>query len=495
MKKYLISTIVGIGLFFGISYGANYDILDPRLPGYEQSLIYRFRVAAGYSHTYNHNDQDYQPNAGFNKTLFDYLSSEQKQFLARQWDDVKFNGLIRLKENWVGINEADENYSDLQTSLTLGVHFTIKDKIEVCNEVSFYRSDSTYNLDDASRTGEFLSDPLISHNFENRGAIASGIDIFELQTERAFIKTEAMGVAIQTGRDRLQLKNGYRNGLMLSGLTRPIDMYYRLDYSFWRIGITALAGQMTEADRRYIAVKRVTLRLADNLQLGATEAAANFDDPMVYINPIALFYIVHRHRTDNEDNLIACFDFSYTPFKSFNIYGEFLDDDYIMFKGGASKYGYLLGLFKTGLFDERLDMRLEYAKVRKWTYTHASHLNPWEYRGQPFGFWLGPDADELYTQVTYLFNPRFNASLNIDYARKGEGDLYHPYEDDWEQDKTPPFPSGIVEKSIGGWVDVRYNIDHLELRGRLGYRSIDNRGNQPNELDSYFMHMTFKIEL
>ena len=166
-----------------------------------------------------------------------------------------------------------------------------------------------------------------------------------------------------------------------------------------------------------------------------------------------------------------------------------------MFKGGASKYGIMFGMFKTGVFSDRLDMRLEYTQVRKWTYTHVGNVNPWEYRGQPFGFWLGPDADELYGQAQYLLSPRAYISLSLDFVRKGEGDLFHPYEDNWGSDKTPPFPSGVVEKSIGGWLDFRYAIDHAELRGRVGYRSIDNRGNIPGNTNSYFTHWTIDLRM
>jgi len=196
----------------------------------------------------------------------------------------------------------------------------------------------------------------------------------------------------------------------------------------------------------------------------------------------------------NDDNLIAAVDFSYTPFRDFNIYGEFLDDDVIIFEGGASKYGFMLGLYKARIITDKLDLRLEYTQVRKWTYTHVSHVNAWEYRDQPFGFWLGPDADELFAQLSYIISPKTALNLNLDYVRKGEGDLFHPFEDEWG-DKKPPFPSGIVEKSTGAWVDFNHEFSHLVLRGRAGYHKIENRHSQAGDFNNYFTHLVVEYTL
>ncbi|OQX92451.1 MAG: hypothetical protein B6D58_03015, partial [candidate division Zixibacteria bacterium 4484_95] len=78
--------------------------------------------------------------------------------------------------------------------------------------------------------------------------------------------------------------------------------------------------------------------------------------------------------------------------------------------------------------------------------------------------------------------------INFDYVRKGEGDMYHPYEEE-QGDKSPPFPSGLVEKSTGSWFDVRHEFSRFIFLSRLGYRFIDNRLNIPDDVDSYFAHI------
>ena len=471
-----------------------YDGLDPRLSGHQVELLWRLQTAAGDYTSVDFNYIDTTDQVGFNGKISSYLNKAPPYGFNYKTNDFQFFAGLKIKEDWLGIIEGDSGVSNLQTSITLRGKAILKNKIELYQDVTLFRSDSTSYLDSASTTGEFLKDPLLSYQLPGRGPVASDVDLLELQVDRAFIKTNLYGVDIQTGRDRLQLKGGFRSGLIFSGLTRPVDMYYRFDYNVWRFCFTALSGQLTESGKRYISVKRATLRLARNLRIGATEAVAFYDDPSAYINPLMLFYIVHRHRPNNDDNLIASVDISFTPFKNLNLYLEFLDDDLIIFEGGASKYGFLAGLYKSQLFSERIDLRLEYSRVRKWTYTHVSDFNAWEYRGQPFGFWAGPDADELFIRLSCLLSPTSAVHVNFDYLRRGEGTWYLPHEEEGG-DKLPPFPSGVVEKSTGGWIDIRHEFDRFIIRGRIGSRQIENRHNQPGDFDSYFTHWVVTFNL
>jgi hypothetical protein len=471
----------------GLYNFASYDPLDPRLPDHHIILLNRIQVSNGLYVSTIFEPESYKDSNPLEQNILDYLKRPASYFFSHKSANFGFDAGIKIKEDWLGIIEGDSGISNFQTAITLSGKAVIKNNIEIYQDVTFFRSDSTSYLDSASATGEYLKNPLLSYQLPGRGPIASEVNVFEIQTDRALVKTNVLGVDIATGRDRIQFKTGYRSALLFSGLTRPVDMFYRFDYDIWRFGFTALSGKLTEAGKRYISAKRATFRLAKNLRIGATEAAAYYDEPFAYINPLMLFYITHRHRPDNKDNLIASADISYTPIRNLNLYIEFLDDDLILFEGGASKYGFLFGFYKTQLFADRIDLRAEYSQVRKWTYTHVSQVNHWEYRGQPFGYWLGPDADELYGCLTCYLSPASTVNLNFNYVRKGEGDLYHPYEETGG-DKTPPFPSGIAEKSTGGWIDWHHEFKRLLIRGRLGYRFIENRLNQPGDFDSYFMH-------
>jgi hypothetical protein len=485
----VIIVLCGIALF-AADYQLSdlYDPLDPRLPGTKSMLLSRLEIASGAHQSLYPWPEDTSGVSGFNRHVAEFLGKPSRHLLNLRRDDFEFQGGFRLKLNWLGINEGKRDISNLQSSITAFGKATIKGKIEIVEEVTAFRADSTRNLSDASSTGEFLNDPMLFYPSSWQGPIAGDKNIFDFQTDRAFIKTNLWGIDIQTGRDRIQSKVGYRNGLLFSGLARPVDMFYRIDFRIWRFDLMALSGQLTASGKRYISAKRLSVRFAHNLQAGVTEAVVFNDDPTAYINPLMPFFITQRQRPNNDDNLIASVDVSYTPIKNLNLYFEFLDDDFIVFSGGASKYGFMAGLYKSQLFAERLDFHLEYAQVRKWTYTHVTHINNWQYEGQPFGFWLGPDADELYSELRYLFSPVSSMSLGFNYVRKGEGDLFHPYEDTFG-DKTPKFPSGIVEKGAGVWVGSTMHISIVRLDGRIGFRDLTHTGNHDNDNTNWWGHL------
>jgi hypothetical protein len=498
MRLYHIQALSALVVIFGsiTLFAADYqladiyDPLDPRLPGTKAMLLSRLEVTNGAYQSISPWPKDTSGVSGFNRSISEYLAKPSRHLFNYNQDDFNFQGDFRLKLNWLGINEDKNNISNLQSSLTATGKATIKGKIEIVEEITAFRSDSTHNLSEASGTGEFLNDPLLFYPSPWQGPIAGDKNSLEFQTDRAYIKTNLWGFNLQTGRDRIQTKVGYRNSLLFSGLARPVDMFYRIDYSIWRFDLMALSGQLTAGGKRYISAKRLGVRFAHNLHAGVTEAVVFNDDATAYINPLMPFFITQRQRPNNDDNLLASVDISYTPTKNLNLYAEFLDDDFIVFSGGASKYGFMAGLYKSQLITERLDFHVEYAQVRKWTYTHVTHINNWQYENQPFGFWLGPDADELYSDLRYLLTPVSSISLGFNYTRKGEGDLFDPYEDAFG-DKTPKFPSGNVEKGVGMWVGINHRIYHLRVCSRVGYRHVINAQNTFNNVDDYMLHSSF----
>jgi hypothetical protein len=471
-----------------------FDPLDPRLPGIKVGLLSRLEIANNTYHSLTPIPVDTSGLSGFNRSIADYLAKPSKYLLNYNNLDLVLQGDLRLKLNWLGLNEDNNNISNLQSAITAFGKATIKGKIDIVEEITAFRSDSTNNLSRASATGEFLNDPMYFYPPAWQGPIASDKNSFDFQVDRAFITTKLWGIELLTGRDRIQAKVGYRNGLLFSGLARPIDLFYKVDYRISRFDLMALSGQLTSSGKRFISTKRLGIRFAHNLYASVTEAVVFNDDASAYINPLMPIFITQRQRPNNDDNLLASIDISYTPVKNLNIYGEFLDDDLIVFGGGASKYGFMLGLYKSQMFSELLDFHIEYAQVRKWTYTHTTHINNWQYEGQSFGFWLGPDADELYSEFRYLFSPPSSVNLGFSYIRKGEGDLFHPYEDTFG-DRTPKFPSGIVEKGPGIWFGGNHSLDKFLFTYRLGYRYVINSHNSSAKNQSVYIHSSLIYEL
>jgi hypothetical protein len=57
---------------------------------------------------------------------------------------------------------------------------------------------------------------------------------------------------------------------------------------------------------------------------------------------------------------------------------------------------------------------------------------------------MGPDADQLYAELSYFFAPWLQPSLYYDRQRKGEGRITETWHEGIDADGLP-FPSGIVQ--------------------------------------------------
>jgi len=70
--------------------------------------------------------------------------------------------------------------------------------------------------------------------------------------------------------------------------------------------------------------------------------------------------------------------------------------------------------------------------------------------------------------TTYITPLHLYPSIRFEYIRKGEGSIYLPYEQeggDW----NPPFPSGVVEKTIDLRIGLEYVIQrNIHVQGEVG---------------------------
>jgi|GEM_PF-7019717 len=473
------------------------DPLDPRLP----SPIYELWLRAKTLETIPTGRERYRQ--GFFRNLaIDSITgklavSPDRYPLRFENGDFRFRIGFRLSENWLGFKESGDNFSSLQSSICVNGYAKIKNKIDFYEDITLYREDNTLNLGQATQTGEFLRDPLISYPSYWTDPLEGGPLDFDIASDRAVIALNLYGIDITAGHERLIQKPGYRNGLLFSGLARPIDLFYKFDYRFWKIGLTSFSGQLSGEKKKFISGKRITIDIWRDLRIGLAEAVSFFDDPSAYINPIMPVFVSQRQRPNNDDNLLAAIDISYYPTRSLQLYGEFLNDDFMYFESkdrGPSKYAFLAGLAQKNFFVDYLDFQIEYCRAAKWTYTHVSRVNAWSHAGQPLGFWLGPDADELFCQLTWIAGPSSLLRLAFDRVRKGQGTLDLPYEVEGG-DKTPKFPSGAVEKSTGAWFDLRQVFGDLAVAGRIGMRRVINPDNViGRKVENPFVHIIVKAE-
>lgn len=167
-----------------------------------------------------------------------------------------------------------------------------------------------------------------------------------------------------------------------------------------------------------------------------------------YLNPLFILYGEQYNRGD-KDNIMWSFDFSIYLFRKAKLYGEFLIDDfqYEATPPAPSKFGSLLGVHITEPFSlPRLDISMEYTRIKKWVYTHKYPENMYSNYSVCIGHPFGPDGDGFDITLREFFRWNIIPQLHFGYRRKGEGRIDEP----WEKgiNPHPKFPSGIVKSTI-----------------------------------------------
>jgi len=159
------------------------------------------------------------------------------------------------------------------------------------------------------------------------------------------------------------------------------------------------------------------------------------------------------------------------------IYGEGLIDDFQYVNHDPNAIGLLAGFYISNLLKSpNLGIRAEYAKINRWAYTHLVTENQYTHFGSIIGHWLGPDADDLYLELSHFLNVDTYIQLNYEFQRKGEATVEDRYRGgDYKQIK---FPSGIVERKHKIGIQVTYEpISGWQLDAGCGYSLLRNEGN------------------
>jgi len=307
---------------------------------------------------------------------------------------------------------------------------------------------------------------------------------------RAYISLPISKFELVVGRDKVFWGPGYRGALGVSDNSPPFDLIllkgkYR---NIKGISFAAVLDKMW-VDRkdgyrylasRYFSGHRFDWQVNDRLELGISETVLYGGEmrnaEWQYMNPVlplfASQYNAYVKDMGVDDNFMFTCDFAFIPVAGVRIYGEMLIDDFHPYTNpeDPNAIGLLWGLHLSDFL--KLDMRAEYARIGRWTYTHLTTENQYVYLGSAIGHWLSTDADALYVELSYPLNVDTRFLLSYEFRRQGEATVEDRYEG--EDYKRMRYPSGIVENKhttgvrvlyepIRGWqLDATYR--HLILR-------------------------------
>jgi hypothetical protein len=90
-------------------------------------------------------------------------------------------------------------------------------------------------------------------------------------------------------------------------------------------------------------------------------------------------------------------------------------------------------------------------------YTHDETPNVYDRDGRCLGFPPGNDVDEATFELRFMSRHGVFPHVSVGWLRKGEGSIYLPYEEEGGP-INPPFPSGVVDKTLKIKVGVDYTL-------------------------------------
>ena len=198
---------------------------------------------------------------------------------------------------------------------------------------------------------------------------------------------------------------------------------------------------------RYLSGHRVDWIVSDRIELGLSELILYGGEArqmeLQYVNPLLPYY-ASQWNLSQDDNTLVSADFAIRPMDGLKVYGEFLVDDFSYSGGDPNALGYIAGLYLSDpLGTSGVDFRAEYTRVDTWTYTHLETENQFTHYGWVMGHNLGPDADQLFLELSRMLDVDSRLKLSYTFGREGSRTVADRFRgEDYERIN---FPSGEVE--------------------------------------------------
>lgn len=261
----------------------------------------------------------------------------------------------------------------------------------------------------------------------------TGIDHF---SARGYINFNLLDhVDIQFGHDKNFWGNGYRS-LFLSDYGNNM-FFLKVQTTIWRISYTNLFTEMTATydrggdrllPKKYAAFHHLNFHIAHWLDIGLFESVVferenGFE--FQYLNPI-IFYRSVEQSLGSPDNSMLGIDFKANIARSFQLYGQFLLDEFnfgqiVKLNGWwANKFAIQTGLKYIDAFGiANFDLQGEANIVRPFTYAHNTTASSYTHYNQPLAHPLGANFWELVGIARYQLLPELTAQMTFVYYQKG----------------------------------------------------------------------------
>jgi hypothetical protein len=224
-------------------------------------------------------------------------------------------------------------------------------------------------------------------------------------------------------------------------------------------------GSLSPDLNRHLAGHRLEMRFG-RVTIGLNEtvvyAGKNMDP--IYFFPLSSFYANQFNERGNDDNVLWSGDIKVSFLNALTLYTSGLVDDFQFERDGnyPDKYGFEAGGRLALSNPLPTTWRVRYQRVNMYTYTHQDTLTYYlSGEADPeldvlLGGRPGPDADTW--RIEGQFYPFSTVVLTAGFfsERLGEGNDLRSYEPGDPVD--PPFPSGVVQKTLGWDLRARWEL-------------------------------------
>jgi len=263
---------------------------------------------------------------------------------------------------------------------------------------------------------------------------------------------------IQFGHAKNFIGDGYRS-LLLSDVASP-HTFLKLNTNFWKIKYTNtwmwLRDVRPEVQEdgafltKYMANHYLSLNVSKRLNIGLFESVLWVDSngrgfDINYLNPIIFYRAIEFESGQDAGNAILGATAKYKWNDSFNLYGQFILDEFSLddIKDGdksyKNKFGYQIGAKYYNAFKvKNLMLQFEYNQVRPYTYSHPSIVLNYGHSNQSMAHLWGSNFKEFIVIGRYNYK-RWFGDAKIIFGKRGfdfntaqddgnyGGDIYKDY--------------------------------------------------------------------
>lgn len=331
---------------------------------------------------------------------------------------------------------------------------------------------------------------------------------------------------LQFGHGKNFIGDGYRS-LLLSDNASPYP-YFKLNTTFWKIKYTntwmSLRDVRSEVTgdgsfrTKYMANHYLSYNATKRLNIGLFESVMWENDnnrgfDLNYLNPVIFYRAIEFSTGARAGNAILGLTSKYKWSNQFNMYGQFLIDEFSsgdIFGGEGSwknKLGFQLGMKYFNAFKiPNLYLQLEYNQVRPYTYSHNTVTLNYGHNNQSMAHLWGANFRELvaiarykknryYGNIKLIMGQRgFDFNNGIDNAAYG-GDIYRS-EEDRPFDTNVSIGQGNTTDSFFAETEVGYIVNpstNLKFFGSFIYRNFNPLVNTTSTYENNTFWLNFGI--